>query len=207
MPHRLDPWLNVRTSITSFNAAYVDFKREGGIDYWMCLLCNSSWLNMRERKVHFHGQSGRGTKKHQKNYAVLQSYQAEYDEAQVLVRVIKQDCTPLALRARMLPSKAWRDDVVALLFVHVSGNPSNATFLAQVKRRLERYEKMERLSLLEMAIWKWNMLGCDVASFESMQEMREYPALDEEFDVDAFKANRRKTCMAVRIIPFVSDFI
>lgn len=64
---------------------------------------------------------------------------------------------------------------------------------------------MEAISLLEMGLWKANIVadGC----FNSMIEMREYPILDENFDPNEYAMTKRITCGSAVIIPLVMNFL
>ena len=56
---------------------------------------------------------------------------------------------------------------------------------------LASYERKEMLSLLELALWKSSVLNGEM--FRDIQEIREYPVLDEEFDVRRYFDQARVT--------------
>lgn len=70
---------------------------------------------------------------------------------------------------------------------------------------LEKYERMERSSLLELAIWKARI--CDGVIFRSVNEMQEYKILDEEFDSSAYSKKMRVINGSDVTIPRVLEFL
>eukprot|EP00978_Attheya_sp_CCMP212_P023707 scaffold73105_cov49-Attheya_sp.AAC.4 len=74
-----------------------------------------------------------------------------------------------------------------------------------VMNMLAKYERMERISLLELAIWKSRI--CDGLVFFHVDEMRQYPALDEDFDPTDYAQNIRITSGSAIIIPRVMEFL
>jgi hypothetical protein len=78
-------------------------------------------------------------------------------------------------------------------------------YFYEVEGLIRKYEKMEAISLLEMGLWKANIVadGC----FNSMIEMREYPILDENFDPNEYAMTKRITCGSAVIIPLVINFL
>ena len=76
--------------------------------------------------------------------------------------------------------------------------PSPAVLLAS-------YERKEILSLLELALWKSSALNGEM--FNEIQEIREYPVLDEEFDVRRYFDEARVLSGCSSIIPRVRAFL
>jgi hypothetical protein len=69
---------------------------------------------------------------------------------------------------------------------------------------LSKYELMEKLSLLELAIWKQQIVG---HVFLSVQEAREYWVLEEGFDFKEYFFQRRVTSGVAVIVPIVLSFL
>jgi hypothetical protein len=68
---------------------------------------------------------------------------------------------------------------------------------------LERYEQMERLSWLELAIWKANCIAKTTAYgvvFSTMQEIDDYWVLESSFDPLVYRQQKRITSGAIAII-------
>jgi hypothetical protein len=55
-----------------------------------------------------------------------------------------------------------------------------------------KYERMEEMSLLKLALCKANVVSSVI--FPTMQEMREYPTLDQDFDAQEDARLTRHTC-------------
>ena len=70
---------------------------------------------------------------------------------------------------------------------------------------LKRYECKEIISLLELALWKTSALGGEL--FGNMREIREYPILDEEFDVRGYLNEARILSGCSSIISRVVDYL
>jgi hypothetical protein len=70
---------------------------------------------------------------------------------------------------------------------------------------LTKYELMERLSLLELAVWKTS-LASD-AFFSTMEELDAYWTLDRRFDPVAYANERRVTSGITVIIQGVLPFL
>ena len=64
-----------------------------------------------------------------------------------------------------------------------------------IEELLKKYNKLERISLLELAVWKASCLWFDGSdmNFHSMQDILDQWAMDETFDPARYKANRRFT--------------
>lgn len=73
-------------------------------------------------------------------------------------------------------------------------------------RTLERYEQMERLSLLELAIWKAKCTAYGVV-FSTMQEINDYWALESGFDPLLYLQQTRITSGVTVIIENVLPFL
>jgi len=70
---------------------------------------------------------------------------------------------------------------------------------------LASYERKEILSLLELALWKSSALSGEM--FNNIREIREYPVLDEDFDVRRYFDEARVLSGCSSIIPRVLAFL
>ena len=75
----------------------------------------------------------------------------------------------------------------------------------KVKEALLRYEEMERLSLLELAVTKSSV--CDGVYFTNLEQMKEYSVLEEGFDRSKYLKRARITSGAEVIIPLVRRYL
>ena len=73
---------------------------------------------------------------------------------------------------------------------------------SSIKQQLKKYTKLEKTSLLELAVWKASCLWFDGSmSFHTMQGILDQCAMEESFDPVAYKAERRFTgSVAVRVV-------
>jgi hypothetical protein len=70
---------------------------------------------------------------------------------------------------------------------------------------LEKFERKETLSLLELAVWKAQSV--DGWIFRNTEEIREQQALDEEFDASAYLKIQRILNGCHVIVPKVASFL
>lgn len=111
-------------------------------------------------------------------------------------------------RIESLGSPLWRDKVQAELFRYIHSGASFTAAQEELKRvtkTLCKFEKMERLSLLELAVWKTSLQNDPF--FESMDDLDAYWALDRDFDPVAYKNERRVTSGIAVIIQGVLPFL
>lgn len=173
----------------------VDYVEKDGA-YYRCLLCSTGGMHKNVVSRHFNG-SGHASRYH---------YVVEMEIERLRMRSAwskLQDMKTLETRVDSLGSSIWRLHVKELMFDHVSSEivPTQKFYLA----KLEAYEQMERISLLELAIWKSKI--CDGLVFSSVLEMREYSVLEENFDSKEYAKNLRITSGCAIIIPRVLEFL
>lgn len=106
-----------------------------------CRLCNTSCKDPQHchDKEHTHVERSR---------QIQEIHQAERDFAKRRRRV-----SGLQLRISKLGCRAWRDGVEIPLFQYLMKVDKKSSFHV-ASRRLKKYEYMERVSLLELAVWK-----------------------------------------------------
>jgi len=95
----------------------------------------------------------------------------------------------------------WRWKMQALLLEYVQGD----TTLCKARQTLQKYEKMERLSLLELAVWKASLMSDPY--FKTMDDLDAYWTLERGFDPVAYKNDRRVTSGITVIIQSVLPFL
>ena len=77
-----------------------------------------------------------------------------------------------------------------------------------IKQQLEKYTKLEKTSLLELAVWKASCLWFDGSmDFHTMQDILDQWAMDEIFDPAAYKVERRFTASVAVIMKGVIKFL
>ena len=80
-----------------------------------------------------------------------------------------------------------------------------AVIKKNVENIFKKYQKLEITSLLELALWKANIV--DNIFFSSMAEMREYSILEPTFHVDEHVKEKKITCGSSVVIPLVCSFL
>lgn len=159
---------------------------------FVCNLCRTGhMLSLIVVRSHMHGQ------RHAKRYKTFLQREKEN-------RVVKNWRASLPLRPRIqgLGLERWRSHVSQLLFAYLG--PGSETDFVNAKMFLVKYELMEKLSLLDLAIWKQNILG---NTFVTVQEARDYWVLEDGFDTQEFFFQRRMTSGVAVILPIVESFL
>lgn len=110
-------------------------------------------------------------------------------------------------RIEKLGLSRWRREVRALLYQYITSNNSvtSDAALGQADKLLARFETMEKLSLLELAVWKASLTN-DVF-FTSMDDLDAYWTLELGFSPVAYKNDRRVTSGITVIIQNVLPFL
>lgn len=157
-----------------------------------CLLCGTGGMIHKQAKKHFFGS---------RHLAMFQKVKALKDQDD---RRRQKEHFFRSLQARIasLGLPKWINEVkVFFLHDYVGDTVPEAI----IKAQLATYEKMERLSLLELALWKYKI--CDSVAFSSMQEMREYKILEQDFDPAQFAREMRLVSGSPVIVPLVASFL
>jgi hypothetical protein len=170
----------------------VKFVVPEGRGNYRCLLCATSGIQQRTAHRHF------GSLNHRTRHAViLQCQQQEYHE-RIAVKFMK-NCNALVLP--LIQHAPWRRKMKSILFDLLMGLKSFCEcelFFAKVLR-------MEALSLLELALWKAKI--ANGITFSSIQDMREYPTLDIDFNVQRFGYEMRVSSGAQVVLPLVLEYL
>jgi hypothetical protein len=97
----------------------------------------------------------------------------------------------------------WRNQMKSDLYDYIlSKKPEN------ISNQLKKYQKLERVTLLELAVWKANCLYLDGSgNFQTMQDIIDQWTMDETFDPATYKAERRFTATFAVIIRSVVQFL
>ena len=109
----------------------------------------------------------------------------------------------LEVRVNRLGLAKWQQHVKQLMYEYIAHLSWRG--IDKVLVVLKKYELMEQLSLLEMAIWKSSI--CDGLIFSSIEDMRQYVILEENFDVKTYTENLRIVSGCAIIIPLVLEFL
>lgn len=167
------------------------FVFEGGS--YKCLLCETGGMGYEYTRAHTNGRSHGYMYDHVKGLeaAATATLQKETDRMQIH-----------KVRVEKLGLESWQLKMKALMFDYLT---SGCVDDSEVVSTLSKFWKMERLSLLELALWKAKI--CDGVVFFNMQEMREYIVLEEDFQPDVFAREMRITSGCHAIIPLVSAFL
>ena len=100
----------------------------------------------------------------------------------------------------------WKIILKSHMFDYLnSGESSKDIQLRKLRSQLHKYEQMEVTSLLELAIWKAKIISN--GEFDSVPDMKEYVALDQNFNPKTYANDLRMTCGSQVIIPQVMKFL
>ena len=140
---------------------------------------------------------------HQKTYReVKENYRRTQLQAQerwaIASRVEQQQVI------RSLGLKAWRDDVKARMLDTITTSINDYAELEyiQVRKIIKKNIKMEKFSLLELALWKAKII--DWPSFPDVKRAHEHLRLD---NAKEYFNRARLRCGCGEIIPLVITFV
>lgn len=165
-----------------------------------CLLCFTGQITKGSIGRHFNGA------RHMKNYIKSKQLKTSLEDALVLSNLVLSNES----RIESLGCKKWRDNIKSLVYDTCCkiGNPDikECSDFYQIKKLISKHERMEAISLLELAIWKASI--CDGVVFRTVNEMKEYTLLDKDFEPSVYsnQARIRKSGCQV-IIPRVLEFL
>ena len=166
-----------------------------------CLLCDTGRMNINNARGHINGGNHRWRKK--------ETVQKEF----VFIRVNVQRL--LRPHIAMLDLAIWRmhvkaeilDSIDAQDSIQVSSAPSERIWMNALNL-LAKYEKIERISLLELAVWRASCLSFDgCMDFDTMQDILDRWAMDEDFDPVEYKKQRRYSSQVAVVIREVLPFL
>ena len=124
----------------------------------------------------------------------------------------------VANRLTQLGLERWKENIRSVINNVPPHDPNNfltsqstrRTLVRRVESLLLRYERMESLSLLELAIWKASCLkycGDPALQFLSIGEINSLAISDANFDAVAYKKRRLVMSGINQIIPNVLQFL
>ena len=179
-------WIGKLGAVTQFRG--VDYVVMIGNGQVQCKLCGTGGMYKSSRMSHFLGSG------HAMMYNDIQKLELKLNR---LDKVLQSEA-----RVRKLGSIHWQRHVKSLMFEYTS---QGVVPIGEWSQFLTKYERMERTSLLELAIWKARI--CDGLFFQSLEQVHEYKLLDSSFDEVAYRKNLRFLSGAEVIIPLVVEFL
>jgi hypothetical protein len=156
---------------------------------WHCLPCNAGPMRMNRVRHHRNG--------------------SRHSNA---CKELMQERSVFKSRIKMLGYGPWQQIVegaISPVRKNTSLRDRRAHYFRFVQT-LERYEQMERLSLLELAIWKAKCIDKPTAYgvvFSTMQEIDDYWTLESSFDPLVYRQQKRITSGAAVIIENILPFL
>ena len=102
----------------------------------------------------------------------------------------------------------WRQHMKAELYDHFFTTQQVVGIPTSIRQQLEKYTMLEKISLLELAVWKASCLWFDGSmSVHTMQDILDQWAIYESFDPAAYKHERRFTGSVAIIMRGVIKFL
>ena len=191
----MSEWVGKLGSLHQYqNVPYVETTRHRrGARRIKCNLCGTGWMQLNQRDALFHGNS------HFVNYNQVKNLERQEQMIHSLNRMVL-----LEPRVRQLGFEKWRVHVKSAMYDFTSSAGPDDLY-DNVVAILLKHERMEAASLLELILWKY--AACNGDLFTSLEEIREYPVLDEAFDVKAYLGDARTCSGSESIIPRVLAFL
>jgi hypothetical protein len=161
---------------------------------FVCLLCSTSVMSGIEVvRTHCSG------KKHINRYRIFQ-VECEWELRRRLEPLQRSFTLRPRIQALRLEKWKWHVSHMLLRFLE-SGSDVD---LNRAEEILFKYELMEKLSLLELAVWKQHILG---RTFRTIQEARDFWLMDESFEAREYFVQQRVTSGVAVIVPIVLSFL
>lgn len=110
-------------------------------------------------------------------------------------------------KAESLGLEAWRNKIKAIMLeiVMMDDRVEAGIKCFKLTSLISKYLKMEKASLLELALWKAKVV--DGLYFTSMEESRAYGALDNNFNARQYLSNARVECGCEVVVPSVLSYL
>ena len=181
------------------NVPYVQDRGDGFV---ICLLCRTGEMHKSICGRHFSGSL------HQKTYRkVKENYREAQLQAQKRSAIVSrvEEVRSEQINIESLGLQAWRDDIKARMLDRILTPRSPkilCEYLEAKEISLKKYLKMEKSSLLELALWKAKII--DWPSFSDVKSAREHLRLDNAKD---YFNRARLRCGCGEIIPLVMTFV
>ena len=166
---------------------YLRLDGSGRNDMFICMICRTGSMHNKTLQGHFNG--------HGHKAAVRQ-------EPLIITNILQRQIDSLGL-------PRWRRDIKVDLFDYVFASGNDTTGVpASITQQLDKYTKMEKTSLLELAVWRASCLWFDGSrNFDTMQNILDTWAMDESFDPTAYKNERRFTSNVAVIVRGVIQYL
>ena len=187
---------------------YLRHDGSGRNDMFICMICRTGSMHNKTLQGHFNGHGHRVAVRQE----CLKTRADEIDcplplrysspSGDVITNIVQRRIDSLGL-------PRWRRDIKVDLFDYVfaSGNHT-AGVPASITQQLDKYTKMEKTSLLELAVWRASCLWFDGSrNFDTMQDILDTWAMDESFDPTAYKNERRFTSNVAVIVRGVIQYL
>lgn len=161
---------------------------QSGGNQFQCLLCKTGVMHKKSACSHFHSSG------HLRRHEAVQRELAGLSKMRFAM-FVDSAVVP------MISYKPWQTLIKACAFDYVNGKTTYQAFWGAV---IQIWLK-EITTVLELVLWKSKI--CDGLTFHAMQQMREYPVLEMDFDTKAFAYYKRVGCGAEVIVPLVMEFL
>ena len=186
-------WLSASEPLPNINAyKCVPYIEKDGLGRYTCLLCSTgSMAGASTVRSHIKGSS------HVRNYNLLRA-KREWTSHVLSSSATVKSFSP---RVEKLSLLNWRRHVNDEMLKYIMAKAS----FEHVHSLLTKYEKWEKLALLELIVWKHCCLSD--GRFDSMQAIADYWALDQSFDSKAYKREARLSGAAGSIISCIQSFL
>ena len=166
----------------------------GKADQYICMICRTGSMHRKTVPSHI---KGLGHKRSKRAEFLKRRASCVDDKARLWHEQIKDLGLPY-----------WRAHMKELLYDHVFMNRGCPGNLSSIEKQLHRYLMIEKTSLLELAAWKASCLWFDGSgSFNTMQDILDHWAIDDNFDPTAYKNERRFTSSVAVILRGVTQFL
>ena len=185
---------NTQIMIDRMNDDYVRSDGSSRDDMFICVLCNTGSMHKNNVASHVNGSSHR-----------LNRQCNCWKDRAVLI-----DSTCPASHIERLGLLSWRQAIKADIHDYIFNGSSDFAHPVptSITQRLDTYTKLEKTSLLEIAVWKASCLWFDgCINFHTMQDVVDLWAMDENFDPVTYKKERRFTSSVAVIMRGVLDFL
>lgn len=197
----MQQWIGRLGSLHQYKGVpYVDVFDDGDVQ---CNLCGTGYMSNAARVSHFHGD------RHLRNYRAVQNLERERDQMQRKKDLLAYRCSIAAnydYRVKQLGYRQWQDAVFSSMYRFIQHGTDILPRPTEALSILERYERMEVLSLLELAIVKAKI--CDGVFFQTLEDLRDQHVLsDGTFDSSSFIHAQRIQSGCQVIIPNVASFL
>jgi len=178
------------------NLRYLRLLDESGRkDMFVCVLCNTGSMQRKNAEMHLNGS------RHS------QALESERFKERLGDRALTtMNMWDVKSQVRNLGLPSWRHHIKAKLYEYIFAEDMQP--LNSIHELLRKYTKLEKTSLLELAVWKARCLWLDGSqSFNTMQDILDQWTIDENFDPAAFKAERRYASNVAVIMRGVVQFL